>query len=83
MIHPQKNVIAASTPTSLASVELFVLIFCFNDKDNKLPCPNVKHIPVWLLQSGCTANNASMLKVRVSLLFAPITSDRWTIFSVN
>ena len=67
------NVIASSTPTSSASVELLVLIFWFVDTDNTLPCPNVRHAPVWLLQSGCTANDASMFQVRVQLLSVPIT----------
>ena len=63
------NVIASSTPTSLALVELFVLIFCFADIDNTLPCPKVRQAPVWLLQSGCTANDALIFQVRVLLSF--------------
>ena len=73
------NVIASSTPMSSASVELLVLIFYFADMDNTLPCPKVRHAPVWLLQSGCTANDASIFQVEVPLLFAPITNGSWTV----
>ena len=65
------NVIVLSTPTSLALVDLLVLIFCFADIDNTLPCPKVGQALVWLLQSGCTANDASMFQVKVPLSFAP------------
>ena len=41
LIHKTK-VIALSTPRSSASVELLVLIFCFADIDNILPCPKVR-----------------------------------------
>jgi hypothetical protein len=43
-IHSTKY-IASSTPTSSASVELFVLIFCFNDIDISAPCPNDRTAP--------------------------------------
>ena len=61
-------VTVSSTPTRSTSVELLVLIFCFDDKDNTLPCLNVRHAPVWLSQSGCNTNNASMFQVRVPKL---------------
>ena len=73
------NVIASSTPSCSVSAELLVLIFYFDDKDNTLPCPNVRHSPVWLLQSGRTTNDASMFQVRVPLLSTPITSGKWTV----
>ena len=73
------NVIALSTPTSSASVELLVLIFYFLDIDNTLQCPKVRQAPVWLLQSGCTANDASIFQVGVPLLLAPITNGRWIV----
>ena len=75
------NVITLSTHTSLASVELLASIFCFSDIENTLPCPNVRHTPVWLLQSGCTANDASMFQVRDPLSSTLITSDRWIVSS--
>ena len=75
------NSIVSLTLTRSASVELFVLIFCFDNKYNKLPCSNVRHAPVWLLQSGCTANDASMFQVSVSLLSESTTSERWTVSS--
>ena len=68
------HIIASSIPTSSASVELLELIFCFADINNTPSCPNVRHAPVWLLQSGCTANDASMFQVRVPLSTASITS---------
>ena len=55
------NVIVSSTPTSSALVELLVVIFCFVDMDKTLQCPKVRQAPVWLLQSGCTANDVSMV----------------------
>ena len=73
------NVIASSTSISSASAELLVLIFYFADIDNTLPCPNVRHAPVWLLHSGCTANDESMLQVRVLLSSVTITSGRYTV----
>ena len=44
-IHKIK-VMASSTPTNSASVELRVVIFCFDDSDRMLPCPNVQVAPV-------------------------------------
>ena len=73
------NIIASSTPTISASVEILVLIFYFADIDNTLPCPKVRQAPVWLLQSGYTANDASMFQVNVPLLSAPNTNGRWTV----
>ena len=70
------NIIASLTSMSLASVKLIVLIFNFDNKDSILPCPNVRHTLVWILQSRCTANVASLFQNSVPLLFAPITSDR-------
>lgn len=40
------KVMASSTPTNSASVELWVVIFCFDDKERILPCPNVQVAPV-------------------------------------
>ena len=54
------KVIASSTPTSSALVELLVLIFCFIDVGNALPYPKVRQTPVQLLQSGFTTNEASL-----------------------
>jgi hypothetical protein len=51
--------IASSTPTNSASVELFVLIFCYMDNDIRAPCPNDSTAPVWLHMSLCIANDAS------------------------
>ena len=42
-IHITK-VIASSTPTSSASVELLVLIYCFVDIDSILPCPKLDRL---------------------------------------
>ena len=44
-IHMTK-VMASSTLTSSASVEPFVLIFCYADIDAILPCPKVRQAPV-------------------------------------
>ena len=44
-IHKIK-VMASSTPTNSASVELRVVIFCFDDKERMLPCPSVQVAPV-------------------------------------
>ncbi len=40
---------ASSTPTSSASVELLVLIFCFADMKYMLPLPMVKTAPCWII----------------------------------
>ena len=40
------KVIASSIPTSLASVDLLVLIFCFANIDSIVPCPKVRQAPV-------------------------------------
>eukprot|EP00957_Ditylum_brightwellii_P157812 12011958-Ditylum_brightwellii.AAC.1 len=50
---------ASFTPTSSASVELRVLIFCFVDMEYGLPFPNVIVAPVWLRICGWTAYDAS------------------------
>ena len=65
------SVIASSSYTSSDSVQLFVLIFCFNNKDEKFPCPNIKYALVWRFQYECTTNDASMFQIRVQLLYAP------------
>ena len=48
------------TPTSSASVELRVLIFCLVDEAYRAPFPMLNMDPVWLLMSGCTAKDASI-----------------------
>ena len=75
-IHMTK-VMASSTPTSSASVELLVLIFCFVDIDSILPCPKVRQAPVWLLQSGWTANDTSIFQVSLPLSLAPASAFVW------
>ena len=45
------KVIASPTPTSPASVEILVLIFCFADIDNKLLYPKGRPAKVFILHS--------------------------------
>ena len=64
---------------SLVFNEPFSLFLCFDDKDNMLPCTKV-HIPIWLLDSGCTANDTGAYEVRISLLSVLNTDGSWTLF---
>ena len=52
--------ILSCTPTTSASVELVVFIFCLLDAPFIILRPNVMYDPVWLSISSCTANAASM-----------------------
>jgi hypothetical protein len=52
--------IPSSTPTSSASVELLVLRHCFQDIEYTDLFLSDIVPPVWLLMSGCTANDASI-----------------------
>lgn len=51
--------IASSTPTTLLSVELCVLSFCFHEKLIAIPLPKLTMAPDCPLQSSCTAYEAS------------------------
>ena len=53
-------VITSLTPTTSASVELLVLIFCLDDLFTMLPRPIDMVDPVWLFMSWCTANDVVM-----------------------
>src|SRR6056300_1167749 len=58
-------VTASSTPMSSASVELRLFSFCFFVRTCIPPSPIVITAPVWLLKSGCTANDASTYHLMV------------------
>jgi len=45
--------------TNSASVELFVLSFCFVGAEYVTPYPKLTTTPVWLLMSGCMAYELS------------------------
>lgn len=47
------------TPTSLASMELLVLMCCFFDSHSSPPILKEITLPVWLRMSRCTAKDAS------------------------
>ena len=57
-------------PTNLASVLLFVFIFCFHDTDTIDPLPIVNVSPLWYLKSKCTANYSSTYNFRQIIIFA-------------
>ena len=62
--------IRSSTPTSSASVDLFVFSFCLFEAEYRAPCPIVIIPPVWLFMSWCTANATSTHNFTV-----PVPSD--------
>ena len=57
--------IASFTPTTLASVELRVLIFCFNEIDMGHLFPICMVAVVWLCIFECTTNDASIYQLTV------------------
>ena len=67
---------ASSMPTSSASVDDLVVIFCFIDHDATPPLPIVTVVPVCDFMSLCTANAASVLQVRHPDSSYPNNSDK-------
>ena len=60
---------ASFTATTSPSVELRVLIFCFEDMDIGQLFPIVIVAPVWLLMLGCTAKDASIHQLIILVSF--------------
>ena len=72
--------ILSFTPTTSASVELVVFIFCLLDAPFIIPRPNVMYATVWLRISLCTVNAASMNHSFWSSLSASIVRRRNLVF---